>query len=318
MSVQFGLAIENFAPAARGPDIDRIAEYARVAEAHGFESLWAWDHILLGSARPFPVLESLTTLAALARETSTVTLGTGILVLPLRNPSVLAKVTSTLDVISGGRLVLGVASGWYEREFAACGVPHKGRGAVFERNLEVLMRLWTDEEVSGSYGEMEFRRARMLPRPISKPRPGLLVGGYVDRVLRRVGERSDGWLTYFYRPESFARAWRKVQDFAAEAGREPGELTNVAQLPICVADSYEEADRRSKEFIGDYFDLPEWSESSAESAIRGRPDQCVEQLAEHIEAGVEHVVLAPYGYELDQVKTIATEIIPRLNPRESA
>lgn len=318
MAVQFGLALENFTPASRGPDMDRIVEYARVAEAHRYRSLWAWDHILLGSARPFPVLESLSTLAALTRETATVTLGTGVLVLPLRNPSVLAKVTTTLDVMSGGRLVLGVASGWYEREFAACGVPHKGRGAVFERNLEVLMRLWTEEEVSGSYGELNFRRVRMLPRPASRPRPGLLIGGYVDRVLRRVARHGDGWLTYFYRPESFARAWRKIRGFAAEAGRDPGELTNVAQLPICVADSYEEADRRVKEFIGDSFDLPEWSESSAESAIRGRPDQCVEQLAEHLEAGVEHVVLAPYGYELDQVKTIATEVIPKLNPQEQA
>jgi probable F420-dependent oxidoreductase len=317
MTVQFGLAIENFTPESRPPDMDRIVEYAKTAEGFGFESLWAWDHILLGSGRPFPFLESLTTLTALATHTSSVLLGTGVLVLPLRNPVVLAKVTGTLDTISGGRLALGVASGWYEREFESCGIPYKGRGKTFERNLEVLTRLWEEDAVTGEYGEMNLRRARMLPRPATRPRPRLLIGGYVDRVLRRVATKSDGWLTYFYRPDSFRRAWRKIQDFAEEAGRDPAALTNVAQLPICVGDSYEECGRRAREFVDDYFDVAEWSESTPDSAIRGRPDQCVEQLAEHIEAGVEHFALVPWRYDPAQVQVIAEEIIPKLTgPRD--
>src|ERR687885_2503355 len=101
---RYGLAIENFTAYPKLPDVAAIVAYAREAEELGFESLWAWDHMLLGTRRPFPILDSLTTLAALAPVTERVRLGTGILVLPLRNPLVLAKVTAAVDHLSGGRL----------------------------------------------------------------------------------------------------------------------------------------------------------------------------------------------------------------------
>src|SRR6266566_333206 len=121
--IRFGLALQNFTPHPETPDVAGIVGYARRAEQMGFDSLWAWDHLLLGSKQPFPFLESLSTLAGLATATDRIELGTGVLVLPLRNPVVLAKVTSTIDVMSGGRLILGMAGGWYRREFEAAGVP---------------------------------------------------------------------------------------------------------------------------------------------------------------------------------------------------
>ena len=150
----------------------------------------------------------------------------------------------------------------------------------------------------------------MLPPPASRPRPRLLVGGYVDKVLRRVAERSDGWLTYFYAPPAFERAWTKIRGYAAEAGRDPDELDNVAQVAFCVGDSFESADRRVREFIGEYFDLPAWSESSAEHAIRGTPEQCAEQLRAQLAAGVQHVFLVPCYYEQEQVERFAAEVRP--------
>ncbi|MFD0489704.1 LLM class flavin-dependent oxidoreductase [Saccharopolyspora spinosporotrichia] len=132
---------------------------------------------------------------------------------------------------------------------------------------------------------------RMLPLP--QPRPKVLIGGYVDRVLKRVATRGDGWITYFYTAESFSQAWAKIRDFAEEAGRDPDELSNVAQLPLCIADSYEEADRLVRRYVDDYFDMAPWSESTADSAIRGTPEQCAEQLAAQLEAGVQHAVFAP-------------------------
>jgi probable F420-dependent oxidoreductase len=312
MTERFGLALENFTAAPREPDVAALLDYARRAEALGYGSLWAWDHMLLGTRRPFPFLDSLTTLAALAPITSTVRLGTGILVLPLRNPLVLAKVTATLDRLSGGRLTLGMATGWYEREFQAAGVPFRRRGRVFEHNLEALQRFWSGEPVGGEENGIEYRNVLMLPTPQQQPRPKLLIGGYVDKVLQRVATKSDGWLTYFYTPESFAGAWERIRAFAEQAGRDPDSLENVAQLPICVDDSFEAADRRARAYIDEYFDLPEWSESSAESAIRGTPEDCAEQLARQFEAGVQHVCLCPVGYELEQVERIAAEVLPLL------
>ncbi len=313
---KLGLAVENFAPTSKQLDMDAIAAYGRRAEELGFDSLWAWDHMFLGTRRPFPFLESLTTLAVLARETQRVELGTGILVLPLRNAAVLAKTAATVDIVSRGRLTLGLAVGWYEREFAACGVPFGRRGRVFEENLELLKRFWSGELVSGEARGVEFRNVLMLPTPTSQPRPRLLVGGYVDKVLRRVAERSDGWLTYFYEPPAFERAWTKILHYAEDAGRGPDELVNVAQVAVCVGESFEAADRRVREFIRDYFDLPEWSESTAEHAIRGTPEQCAEQLSEHLAAGVQHVCLVPCYYEQEQVERFAAEVMPLVGELE--
>ncbi|HEX8863071.1 MAG TPA: TIGR03619 family F420-dependent LLM class oxidoreductase [Actinomycetes bacterium] len=312
MPAEFGLAVENFTPADRRPSMDRILDYASAAERLGFGSLWVWDHLFLGGRRPFPFLESMSTLAALATRTTTVALGTGVLVLPLRNPVVLAKVAGTVDLISKGRLTLGVAAGWYEREFLACGVPFRERGRIFERNLEIIDRLWREPEVTGVYGELDLRRVALQPAPPSRPRPRVLIGGYVDRVLRRVATMGDGWLTYFYTAKSFRSAWGRIRDHAAEAGRDPDSLTNAAQLPICVSGSFEDADRRVRAFIAEYFDVPAWSESSPDSAIRGTPAQCAEQLAEHLDAGTRHVVLVPCDYAPDQVERIAAEVLPAL------
>jgi probable F420-dependent oxidoreductase len=310
--VQIGLAVENFTPPSVAPDAEGILRYARRADELGFDSLWAWDHILLGSKQAFPFLESLSTLSAIAAVTKRAALATGVLVLPVRNPVILAKVTSTLDQISGGRLILGVASGWYEREFEAVGVSFADRGRVFLRNLDVLERFWTEERVTGEADGMSFKNAVMLPKPHDGRKPTVLIGGYVDRVLRRVATRSDGWLTYFYTAESFSRAWEKVRTFAAEAGRDPDQLTNVAQLPICIDESYEAADRKVREFLDRYFDMAPWSESTAESSIRGTPEQCAEQLREHIRAGVRHIALVPWNYDPDQVERIAAELVPML------
>src|SRR5207248_3038444 len=198
----------------------------------GFESLWAWDHVILGVEPSFPILDAVGTLTAIAARTSKIRLGTGVLVLPLRNPTVAAKAIGTLDVISKGRLVLGVAAGWYAREFDAVGVPFKQRGRLFERNLDILIRLWTEERVTLQADEFNLRDAVMRPKTVQRPRPPILIGGYVDAVLKRVDTRGDGWLTYFYTPESYTRSWQKILAFAREAGRDPRTLSGTNQLAI--------------------------------------------------------------------------------------
>ena len=311
-TLEVGLSARNFTAHPVTPDGRELMAYAERAEALGFDSIWVWDHLLLGSARPFPVLDSLSVLAAMAVRTERIRLGTGVLVLPLRNPVELAKVTSTIDHLSGGRLVLGVAAGWYEKEFAAAGIPFRERGRLTEQGVDILQRFWREHEVSGEAGDMVFRRAVMLPKPLQTPAPVLLMGGYVDRVLRRVATKSDGWLTYFYKPVDFAVSWQKVLDYAGEAGRDPEQLKNASQLPICVADTYEEADRRVRDFIAGNFDEPEWSNATADSAIRGTPAQCAEQLAEHVAAGVQHLILVPWEYHHEQLDAIALDVVPAL------
>src|SRR5512138_336055 len=243
MPVQFGLAIKNFVGPTETPDIEELYRYAQRAEALGFESLWAWDHVILGVEPSFPILDAVGTLTAIAARTSKIRLGTGVLVLPLRNPTVAAKALGTLDVISNGRLIVGIAAGWYAREVDAVGVPFKQRGRIFERNLDILMRLWTEERATVKVDEFNLREAVMVPRTTQRPRPPILVGGYVDAVLKRAGTVGDGWLTYFYTPESFTKGWQKVQAFAREAGRDPSTLTSTNQLAIYVGQNRAETEK---------------------------------------------------------------------------
>jgi alkanesulfonate monooxygenase len=308
----FGLAIRNFVGPGEVPDVPGLYAYAERAEALGFESLWAWDHVLLGVEPAFPILDSITTLGAVAARTSRIKLGTGVLVLPLRNPVVAAKALGSLDVISGGRLVLGVAAGWYAREFDAVGAPFKQRGRQFERNLEMLLRLWTEERVTLRVDEFNLREAVMVPRTIQRPRPPVLIGGYVDAVLRRAATMGDGWLTYFYTPESFTRAWQKIRRFAREADRDPSTLTATNQLAVYVGRSREQTAAEMRQWLSTEWDVAAWSESTIEHAIHGSAGECVEQLRAHVATGVHRIILIPYRYQPEQVERIATEVLPKL------
>src|SRR5437763_14028298 len=162
--MDWGLAIKSFVGPTETPDVSAILRYAERAEALGFESLWAWDHVILGVEPAFPILDAVGILTAIAARTTRIKLGTGVMVLPLRNPTVAAKALGTLDVISQGRLILGVAAGCYAREFDAVGVPLTRRGPLFERNLAILPPLRTDDRVT-LHGDDHHLRQHVSPPP---------------------------------------------------------------------------------------------------------------------------------------------------------
>jgi probable F420-dependent oxidoreductase len=308
----FGIAARNFTAYPEMPDAQGLVAYGVRMEELGFDSLWVWDHILLGVEPNFPIIESLTLLTAIAARTTKIRLGTGILVLPLRNPVVLAKQLASMDLISNGRLLLGMASGWYKREFDAVGVPFEKRGKIMDENLEILTRFWTEPMVKGEYTYHKIPAGVMYPKPAQKPRPPIMIGGYVDRVLKRAAVNGDGWLTYFYRPDSFAKSWAKIRDFAKGAGKDPDNLLNASQLPIRIGKSRAEVEPGMMEWLGTEWDYAAWSESTKDSAILGTVDECVEQLKAHLAVGVQKLIFVPYRYEMEQIEIIAREIIPRL------
>jgi alkanesulfonate monooxygenase len=308
----FGIAARNFTAYPEIPDPKALIEYGEKVEALGYDSLWVWDHILLGVEPNFPIMDSLTTLTTIAARTKRIKLGTGILVLPLRNPVALAKQLATMDQFSNGRLIMGMASGWYKREFDALGIPFEKRGKLMDENLEILNRLWTEEKVDGKYMAHNISAAVMYPKPAQKPRMPLLIGGYVDRVLARAGVSGDGWLTYFYEPKNFTKSWNKVRAAAKEAGKDPDKLLNASQLPIMVGKSKEAVQPDMLDWLNKEWDFPANSDCSRESAIMGSVDDCVAQLKEHLAVGVQKIIFVPYKYQADQVEIIAREIIPRL------
>jgi len=190
---------------------DGLAAAARTAEAAGFDSLWAGEHIVLPDPqRPpspmsphDPVLDPLLALTWAAAHTTTIRLATGIVILPQRNPVVLAKQVATLDVLSGGRLMLGVGAGYLEAEFRAVGASFAQRGAVTDEHLDAMQTLWYDEhpEYHGRFADFAAIDAR--PRPLQRPIP-LVVAGHSAPAYRRAVARAHGWYGYWLTADDVA------------------------------------------------------------------------------------------------------------------
>jgi alkanesulfonate monooxygenase len=307
----FGIAMRNFTKHPEIPSAQGLIDYGVRMEELGYESVWAWDHILLGVEPSFPIHETLIILTAIAARTTRIKIGTGVLVLPVRNPVILAKELATIDHVSNGRLLLGTAVGWYKREFDSLGADFTQRGKLMEQGLEILKRLWTEDKVDGDFPPYNLRGAVLQPKPVQKPHPPILIGGYVDAVLKRVAAKGDGWLTYYYTVDSFKKSWAKILAFAEEAGRNPAELSATNQLPICIGPRAR-IEAPMKHWLQTEWDYASWSESTMDSAIIGTPEECVEQLMPHVEAGIDRIIFVPFKYEKEQVEAIAQEIIPRL------
>jgi len=307
----FGIAARNFTAYPEIPDAEALVQYGVRMEELGFDSLWVWDHIFLGVDPHFPIIDSLTLLTAIAARTKKIKLSTGILILPLRNPVLLAKQISSMDQLSNGRMLMAMAAGWYKREFDAVGVPYEQRGKLMDENLEIMKRLWNEDMVSGEWTNHKIPAGVMFPKPVQKPFP-LLIGGYADRVLKRAAVEGDGWLTYFYKPEAFVESWTKVCAYGKEAGKDPATLMNGNQLPIMVGPSRAAVEETMMKWLNVDFDIAQGSQSTMDSAIMGNVDECVEQLKAYIDVGVQKLIFVPYKYEMDQIEIIAKEIVPRL------
>jgi probable F420-dependent oxidoreductase len=228
--MQLGLVHVNMGTMSRP---DAVADAARAAEAAGFDSLWAGEHIVLPDPQvpPSPMapqdraLDSLFALTWAAAHTTTVRLATGIVILPQRNPLVLAKEVATLDVLSGGRVMFGIGAGYLEPEFNAIGANFADRGAVTDEYLDVLHTLWYDDhpEYHGRFAD--FAGIDAHPRPVQQPIP-IIVGGHRPPAYRRAVARAHGWYGYWLTPEDVAAA-RDGLRAAADRIERPPELGSL-------------------------------------------------------------------------------------------
>jgi len=217
----------------------------REAEAHGFESIWVAEHVVMfdeyASQYPysadgrFPgggdtgLLEPLTALAFLAAVTDTVRLGTGICLVPQRNPVYTAKQVVDVDQLSGGRVDFGVGVGWLKEEFDALGVPFERRGARTDEYLTVMKSLWQDD-VSEHHGDLyDMPPCRLYPKPVQQPYPPIHVGGESRAALRRVAVHGQGWYTFNRLPEDLDEPLAQLDALLAEQGRSRADI----ELTVC-------------------------------------------------------------------------------------
>lgn len=284
---------------------------ARRCEELGYDSLWTGDHISFHN----PLYESLTLLATYAGITKRVKLGTGVYLLALRHPAVAAKITSTLDVLSGGRLIFGVGVGGENpREFEACGIPHNERGARVSEGIDVVRALWRDSPATFKGRFTQFDGVSIDPKPVQKPGPPIWIGGRSDAALRRAGLQGDGWVSYVVHPERYAQSLAKIREAAAAAGR-PLDGFATAHLTFITVGRDRGAAKAtwirllSKRYAQDFTPLAD------RYGIIGTPAQCAEQLERFVTAGCRYFLMNPIvdlADQREQIETIAADIIPRL------
>lgn len=239
-----------------------IAAAARTAEAAGFHSIWAPEHVLLfdeyASRYPYTadgrlrmgsdggVLEPFNLLSFIAGATSRIRLGTGICLVPQRNPVYTAKDVATLDYLSGGRVDFGIGIGWLAEEFQALSVPWERRGARTRAYLEVMRRLWIDP-VSEYDGEFyQLPPSRQFPKPVQQPHPPIHVGGDSDAALRRVADLGQGWFGFGLGPDEAAARLRDLAGLLEKRGRrlEDVEISiapNSRDLDLATIEAYRAA-----------------------------------------------------------------------------
>lgn len=203
--MQFGLCLPTFETIATR---DAIVRAARLADDEGWDSVWVTDHVLMASDQPHPyghIFEALSTLAFVAGMTRRVKLGTSIIVLPQRNPIVVAKEIATLDVLSQGRVLLGVAAGWNEREFAFLGVDFHQRAKRLKEYVAVMRALWTQPNPSFQGNFYRFSNTLFSPKPVQAHIP-IWLGGNSDAAARRAARIGDGWHVTGTAPEGVQKS----------------------------------------------------------------------------------------------------------------
>ncbi len=218
-----------------------VAELARGIERIGYHQIDVFDHVVMGHppadrpagpyAATMPLLEALTTLGFLAAVTEKVGLGTEVLVLPQRHPTLVAKQAATLDTLSGGRLRLGVGVGWQRSEYDALGVDFGQRGAMMDEAIALLRLAWGADPIDFAGRFYRLEAMAMEPKPPQGARLPVWIGGRSDAALRRAGRLGDGWMAVRLRdPEEGRELIARVRDHAVQAGRDPAVLGFEAQI----------------------------------------------------------------------------------------
>jgi probable F420-dependent oxidoreductase len=309
--MKFGLSLISRGPLAR-PEL--MTRFVQRAEALGFDAVTISDHIVIPKAMPdnYPYhpegkfswqsardyYEPLATLAYLAGQTQRLRLGTSVLIIPYRNPIIVAKLVASIDALSGGRVFLGVGTGWWQDEFAALGIPERfaERGPRTDEYIRIFRNLWNEEnpEFAGQfyrYGNLEFS-----PKPAQPGGVPIWIGGHTRRALRRVAELGDAWHPIGLRPpagltpEELGKRRGELHALCEAAGRDP------ARLPIA-------------------FRCPLVFSTRERAPMQGTPAQILDDIATYAAQGVSHITfdlpLADAGALMDAVERVGAEILPK-------
>jgi alkanesulfonate monooxygenase SsuD/methylene tetrahydromethanopterin reductase-like flavin-dependent oxidoreductase (luciferase family) len=274
------------------PDPARIRRFLKRAEELPFVGAWCIEQVI-GSA---PVLEAVTTLAYATAITERLRLGIAVLILGQRNPVELAKSLSSIDVLSGGRLQVGVGLGHSARFYPVYGLAPEARVARFRENLEIMKRLWTEDRVTlaGRFAHLE--KVPMEPKPLQKPHPKIWFGGRAEAALRRAVELGDGYIGAGSTPTNL---------FLEDIKLLPPEFPKAKRLYVALGDALP----RLREWFAAFYGKAEMAE---QVAVWGSAQRIADEMARIKNAGIQQVLLHPVFDEEHQMDRLANEVLSRV------
>jgi probable F420-dependent oxidoreductase len=285
-------------------------EEVEMLEDLPIQSLWVGGHI----STPIGAPEAMVKLAQLAAVSRRVRVGTSILLLPLYPPAIVAKQVGDIDQSSGGRVTLGVGvGGEYPEEFRLCGVPITERGKRTDEAIGLIRRLWTAETIShpGPFYPMED--VRILPGPLQKPGPPIVVAGRKEPAMRRAALLGDGWMPYLYSPRAFAASVQRIGEIAGEAGRDLSGFEWMQFLFTTVRDDADQAKAEAAGFLGGTYDQ-DFRPLVDRVAAAGNAEQVAARIQEYVDAGARHIIFTPATRDDREamVRRIVSDVIPRV------
>lgn len=288
--------------------LHRLLEYAEIAESVGFRALSANDHLVF--TRPW--LDGPTALAAVLSRTGRMILATTVALPVVRGPVALAKSLAAIDLLSGGRLVVGVGPGSSARDYAAVGIPFEERWKRLDEAVQALRALWSGDgpPFRGEFYSTEG--VTLEPYPVQRPGPPIWIGSWGSEAgLRRVARLGDGWLASAYNttPEAFAAARRRLAAPLHAVGRDPDRFPNaIATMFFYVTEERATSERIVRAVLSPTLNRPE--EELRERLLVGPAEECAEKLAAYRVAGAKRIFLWPVEDELRQLATFQERVAP--------
>ncbi len=305
--MQFGIVLHVTATCASW---DNFLLIAREAERLGYDSVWLSDHFISPAGRPYG-LEAWTVLSALASVTHKIRLGTYVLCNQFRHPSLLAKMASTLDNISKGRLELGIGAGWLKEEHVAFGFDWDNHSKRIERLTEaikIMKKLWTENSVSFDGKYFQLKNATLEPKPLQRPHPPVWIGGNSGVIRRVVAEIGDGWIPVLPMPKQLAIGVREIKEKMKHLGRAPLKLRVAYGGSGCalIAENEELVKKLAEPLIRS---MGKPLEKLA--CLIGTPAQCIEKIEQYRKAGAQKIVAGFYDFpSLSGMRLFAESVIP--------
>ena len=275
-----GLAWVSPAPLTKP---ENVGNFAKKCEAMGCDSMWTIDRIVYDN------LEPLTVLAAAAGATQKIRLGTSVLLANLRHPSHVAKIISTLDFISNGRLTVGLGFGSRENDYKAVEIPFEHRGSRAVEQVQLMKRLWTEDNVTHKGRFYNVENLTVGPKPIQKPYPPIWTGGSGEVALKRAGTWADGFICGSSAIPDFPATWEKISGYAKAAGRDPNKINKAGLTFMAIDDDQNKAVKTVEDYVMRYYGR--LRVDVANTSLVGAPSAIIDRAGAFLSKGLDTLII---------------------------